>query len=749
MSILTETEEIYIENLFQDLLHACTFVRSDEDRNLIRRAFDLSYEAHRDMRRKSGEPYIIHPICVARIVFEEVGLGITSVVAALLHDVVEDNPDYTIDFIRNQFGQKVGMIVDGLTKISDVHDSNASMQAENFRKMLLTISDDIRVILIKLADRLHNMRTLDSLPPDKQIKLASETIYLYAPLAHRLGLYPIKQELEDLSLKYRHPKIYTDIVNLLKDSEEKRNKSIEEFMVPIREKLIENGYQFEMTGRSKSIYSIYHKMQNKGVPFEEIFDISAVRIVFEPELDVPEKKQCWNIYALITDIYTPRHDRIRDWVSTPKANGYESLHITVMGVDGKWSEVQIRTRRMDEIAEKGFAAHWKYKGIDSSESELDKWLRQIKESLQASNSDAVEFVDDFKMNLFAQEIQVFTPKGQIKTLPQKAIALDFAYEIHSEIGNKAIAAKINHKLTPLNHELSSGDQVEIITSDKKQTQREWLDKVTTAKAKTSIKQNIRLENKNRVELGKAIFEEKLKKNNLTPNSRVMRKLLEAYKIQSKDELYSKIGANLISLDDLPKILRRNTQNKWIRYWRLQLFGPKARQTSKRSGVKNPGISAETSKKELDESKLNYEIAKCCNPIPGDDVIGCLNQPSDTVLIHKLRCSNAVKQTASHGEQTVPVKWTSHKIFSSLAKIAIQGIDRPDIYLQIVTKITEELNVNIRTFNISSHDGIFEGTIDLYVHDTIDLENLMKSLKSLKGVESVKRLEISEQMREEV
>jgi len=749
MSVLTETEEIAIQNQFQELLHVCTFIRSDEDRNLIRKAFDVAYAAHCNMRRKAGEPYIIHPMCVARIVVEETGLGTTSVISALLHDVVEDNPEYTLDFIRNQFGPRVATIVDGLTKIADVFDSNSSLQAENFRKMLLTISDDVRVIVIKLADRLHNMRTLDALSPEKQIKIASETVYLYAPLAHRLGFYSIKQELEDLSLKYRHPKIYLDIVNLLKDSEEKRNKSVEEFMIPIRKKLIENGYQFEMTGRSKSIYSIYYKMQHKGVPFEEIYDLSAIRIVFEPDPDVTEKKQCWSIYALITDIYTPRHDRIRDWVSTPKTNGYESLHITVMGNDGKWVEVQIRTRRMDEIAEKGFAAHWKYKGVASSESELDKWLRKIKDSLQNPDANAIEFIDDFKMNLFANEIHVFTPKGQIKTLPQKATALDFAYEIHSQIGHKAIAAKVNHKLLPLNHELHSGDQVEIITSDKIRTQREWLDEVVTAKAKTSIKNNIKAENKNRVERGKTIFEEKLKTNNVTPNSRVMRKLLEAYDTHTKDELYSKIGADLITLDDLPKILKRNSKNKWIRYWQLQLFGPKSRPAPDRKQLINDGITVDPSTKIIDESKINHRIAKCCNPIPGDDVVGYLNPSNDIILIHKSRCPNAVKLTANRSDLIVPVKWTTFKMFSFLARIAVQGIDHSDIYLQIITRITEELNVNIRTFNMASHDGIFEGTIELYVHDTNDLDNLMKRLKAIKGVESVKRLEILDKSKEEV
>jgi GTP pyrophosphokinase len=754
MSVLTVAEDIAIQDQFQELLHiASSSIHSEADRNMIRKAFDLAHEAHSNMRRKSGEPYIIHPVCVARIVVEEIGLGATSITASLLHDVVEDT-DYTLEFIRKQFGPKVAMIVDGLTKISDVFDNNSSLQAENFRKMLLTISDDMRVILIKLADRLHNMRTLDALSPEKQIKIAGETIYLYAPMAHRLGLYSIKQELEDLSLKYRHPKIYSDIVHLLKDSEEKRNKTLEEFIVPLREKLLENDYQFEITGRVKSIYSIYYKMQHKGVPFEEIYDLSAVRIVFDPDPGVPEKKQCWNIYSLITDLYTPKHDRIRDWVSMPKANGYEALHITVMGNEGKWVEVQIRTRRMDDIAEKGFAAHWKYKGVASAESELDKFLRKVRESLKEPNANAMEFIDDFKMNLFSSEIHIFTPKGQIKTLPQKAIALDFAYDIHSEIGNRAIAAKVNHKLLPLNHELHSGDQVEIITSDRKRTQREWLEDVVTAKAKTSIKNNIKAENKNRLERGKAILEEELGKNNVTPNSRVMRKILDAYDVQTKDELYSKIGIGLLSLEDLPKILKKNTKNKWIRYWQLQLFGPKAKPTVKevQSSGNFPADSSLPSvvlKEDVDESKLNYRIAKCCNPIPGDDVIGYLRPGADLVLIHKSRCPNAVKILSNRGNLIVPVKWTTYKILSFLARIAVQGIDRPDIYLQITAKITEELNVNIRTFNMSSHDGIFEGTMELYVHDTADLENLMKQLKNLKGMESVKRLEILDQSKEEI
>jgi GTP pyrophosphokinase len=528
----------------------------------------------------------------------------------------------------------------------------------------------------------------------------------------------------------------------LKKNEAERNKSVEEFMAPIKKTLAENGYKFEITGRSKSIYSIYYKMQHKGVPFEQIYDLTAIRIIFDPELDTPEKKQCWNIYTLITDIYTPKHDRIRDWVSTPKANGYEALHITVMGPDGKWAEVQIRTRRMDDIAEKGFAAHWKYKGVAALESELDRWLRKIKESLEDSHPNALEFLDEFKMNLFASEIQVFTPKGQIKTLPQKATALDFAYEIHSEIGNTAIAAKVNHKLAPLNYELHSGDQVEIITSDKKRSQREWLDKVITAKARNVIRHNVSAETKNNIERGKAMLEEKLKNQNVTLNSRVVHKILNAFGNISKEELYSKIGADLLLLDDLPKILKRGSKNKWIRYWRLQLFGVKDRQTSGSDPSKADLTSNRVSSGNVDEQQLNYRIANCCNPIPGDDVIGCLDT-NDLVIIHKVRCPNAVRLTANRSDLIVPVKWTSYKVFSFLAKIALQGVYHQDIYPQIINTMTEKFNFTVRSINMQSHDGVFEGEIELYVRDKIDLEKLIDILKKLTGVEQVNRIETIE------
>jgi GTP pyrophosphokinase len=743
MSVLSAQDESAIREQFNEMLSSCPRIKDDEDRNMIIRAFELAHEAHKDMKRKSGEPYIIHPIAVARIASMEIGLGPTSIICALLHDVVEDT-DYTLEYIRANFGEKIASIVDGLTKISGVFDKNSSLQAENFRKMMLTMSEDVRVILIKLADRLHNMRTLDALPPHKQIKIAGETIYLYAPLAHRLGLYAIKTELEDLSLKYRHPKIYNEIIARLQDNEAARQKQIEEFSAPIRQKLLENNINFEISGRSKSVYSIYYKMQHKGVPFEEVYDLLAIRIVFEADEVLPEKTQCWKIYSLITDIYTPKPERIRDWVSTPKANGYEALHVTVMGPRGKWAEVQIRTRRMDEIAERGFAAHWKYKNANQ-ETELDKWLKNIREMLSNPNADALEFLDQFKMNLFTSEIHIFTPKGQIKTLPKSSTALDFAYEIHSHIGNSAIAAKVNHKLVPLNHVLTSGDQVEILTSDKKKSQREWLEFVVTAKAKTAINDSIKAESKNRIEQGKNILENKLAEIGLIPSSRIFKKLLPEYDVTSKDELYSKIGLGAISLNDLKKILKKNTKSKWIRYWELQLtkvnpFKEESEDVSPDTGKPIDPKDTFLLRENEDGTAANYRLAKCCNPIPGDDIVGHRSGIDEVIVIHKSRCPHAVKMVSAHANQLIQAKWATYKILSFLARISIRGIDRFGIYNQITTIITKELHVNIRAVNLASHDGIFEGTMDLYVHNAKDLNNLLEKLTSLKGVEQVVRVE---------
>lgn len=738
-------EDAYVESLYNDLIASCSKHVKVNDIELVRKAFDLAKESHKGVKRKSGEPYIIHPLAVAKIVTSEIGLGAISIACALLHDVVEDT-DYTLDDIRHLFGDKIASIIDGLTKIAGVFDNRSSLQAENFRKMLLTLSDDVRVILIKLADRLHNMRTLDSMPPNKQLKIAGETIYLYAPLAHRLGLYAIKTELEDLSLKYRHPKVYAEIVSKLQDNEIKRQQEINRFALPIIEKLEKHNIDFDINGRPKSIFSIWNKMQSKNIPFEEVYDLMAIRIIFKALNRETEKAQCWQIYSLITDIYTPKPDRIRDWISSPKANGYEALHITVMGPGGKWIEVQIRSERMDEIAERGFAAHWKYKGENTGESELDKWIKRIRNMLENPKSDALEFLDEFKMNLFSSEIMAFTPKGDLVSLPKYSTALDFAYEIHTEIGNKAIGAKINHKLVPLNYILSSGDQVEIITSNKQRIQKEWLSHVRTAKAKSSITNSLKAETKNRIDLGKKVLETKLKELNIHPSSRVFRKILPEYSVKNKDELYSKIGSGIIKLDDLKKVLKKNTKNKFVRYWGLQIAkttssskkstGTKVPKQKEKFNYKDPVIIRDDT--DLEENK--YKIAKCCNPIPGDNVIGYKNPKEDYIFIHKAKCPNAIKLMSSQGNYIIKVKWTSQKFLSSLAKLTVNGIDRIGIVSDITTVISEELDVNIRKIFIETHDGIFEGEIELYVHSVKDLNNLIMDISKIKGVESVKRKE---------
>lgn len=752
MNLQTEEEKQLIQERFDDLLKNCTRCNSAEDQALIHKAFNLANEAHKGVRRKSGEPYIIHPIAVAKIVTHEIGLGAKSIASALLHDVVEDT-DYTVEDIERLFGPKIASIIDGLTKISGVFDANSSLQAENFRKMLLTLADDIRVILIKLADRLHNMRTLDSLAPHKQMKIAGETIYLYAPLAHRLGLYSIKTELEDLSLKYRFPQVYEEIKVRIADSEKRRMQLINHFSLPIIKKLEENNIDFEITGRPKSIYSVWKKIQSKNVTFEDIYDLLAIRIIFNPYPHIPEKTQCWHIYSLVTDIYKPKPDRIRDWVSTPKANGYEALHCTVMGPNGQWVEVQIRTRRMDDIAERGFAAHWKYKEYDatSQENELDKWIKRIREMLENPQSNALEFLDEFKLNLFSSEIIVFTPKGETKTLPKGATALDFAYEIHSEIGNKAIGAKVNHKLVPLSHEINSGDQVEVITAATQKPSWESLNYATTAKAKLSIKAALKADTKNRIEKGRLLVEKKLAELGVPPSSRVFKKILPAYEVLSKDELYSKVGSNLISLDDLKKILQKNTKSKWIRYWGVQFsINPLRKKEVEvesdiedenqpsqdhKIDVKAPYILRETQ----DEDSLSYIVAKCCNPIPGDEVVGFIT-PEENVIIHKSTCVEAIRLMSQHGDKIVSAKWTTHKVLSFLARIEVRGMDRIGILSELIKVISDELRVNIRKLHIESHDGIFESYIDLYVHNINDLNNLSMNVMKIKGIDTVKRVE---------
>jgi len=741
--IFDEEDIKHIQSEYDSLVNNLLRCNKPGDRELIEKAFRVANEAHWNMRRKSGEPYIIHPICVAKIVNQEIGLGAKSIATSLLHDVVEDT-DYSIENINKDFGPKIASLIDGLTKISGTYDKggSSSMQAENFRRMLLTLSDDLRVILIKIADRLHNMRTLDSMPENKKMKVAGETIFLYAPLANRLGLYAIKSELEDLSFKYRQPVIYGEISSRFRHGEKKYYSLINKFSLPVINRLKEEGLNFDISGRPKSIFSIWKKMQSKNVPFEEIYDVLAVRIVFEPVQGIPEKTTCWNIYSIITDTYLPKPDRLRDWVSRPKPNGYEALHVTVMGPEGKWVEVQIRSKRMDEIAEKGYAAHYKYKGDNTPETELDKWIKQIRMMLENPHEDPIEFLDEFKLNLFSSEIMVFTPKGTLVSLPKGASALDFAYEIHTAIGNKAIGAKINFKLNPVNSILMSGDQVEIITSDIGKPEKEWLSFVRTSKAKEAIKNALKTESTNRIQKGKEILEAKLEELGLSPNTEIVRKIMLSCDVLNKDELYSGIELGTISLDNLKKIIKKNPAKNVIKYWELKLLGGK--KENKEAEEKVPAIKIDPSspfllRENIENAEQSYEIAKCCNPIPGDEVLG-YRSPEGTIIIHKPRCPVAIRIMSNEGNRIIPVRWAIHKLVSFLARISMNGVDRIGMVNDITNIISAELKVNMTRINISVKDGIFEGTIDLFVHHTQDLNNLILKISNVRGIDNIKRVE---------
>jgi len=740
MDYSAEDEKI-IKEKWDDLLYSCIKIcKRDEDWEFIKRAFFLAKEAHAGVRRKSGEPYLLHPIAVAKIVIEEIGLGVKSVVAALLHDVVEDT-EYTVDDMERIFGPKIASMVDGLTKMSGVFNADTSEQAEYFRKVLLTLSDDVRVILIKIADRLHNMRTLGSMPLNKQIKITSETIYLFAPLAYRLGLYAIKSELEDLCLKYRFPERYEEIYRKLNETESSRQEFINRFNAPIIEALERDGINFEIECRVKSIYSIWMKMQRKQIPFEEIYDLFAIRIVFKPLPFPSEKTQCYQIYSTITDIYTPKPDRLRDWINTPKANGYEALHSTVMSPDGVWVEVQIRTQRMDEIAERGVAAHWKYKQatITQSEDELDKWLKKIRDALNSPTENAVDFLDNFKLSLYTSEIVVFTPKGDSRRLPYGATALDFAYDIHTNVGNKAIGAKINHKLEPITAQISSGDQIEIITADNARPKAEWLELVTTSKAKQSIKNFLKREQQNNIERGMQMLAERLSQFNINLSGRVLRKLIPAYECRNKDEFYSKIGAGIISLDNLEKHLKVNATSKILKFWTL--FIPKKRNDPDSDELPDESRGVDRLPESHPESAPpEFEIAECCKPIPGDKVIGFRDPESGKIIVHKAVCEELDRLAAQYGKYIVKdeIKWSHHKAISYLSTIELRGIDRKGILLDVATVVSANFSVNIREISIQSHDGIFEGILSLYVKDTESLGVILENLRKIKGMESVKR-----------
>ena len=735
----TPEDERLIKEKWEELLQSCTKIcKNDEDWEFIKRAFFLAKEAHGGVRRRSGEPYLLHPIAVAKIVVDEIGLGVKSVVAALLHDVVEDT-EYTVEDMERIFGPKIAKMVDGLTKMSGVFNADTSEQAEYFRKVLLTLSDDVRVILIKIADRLHNMRTLGSMPTNKQIKITGETLYLFAPLAYRLGLYTIKSELEDLCMKYRFPVQYAELSEKLKATEEQREAFISKFNAPIIEALKRDHINFEISGRVKSLYSIWSKMQRKQIPFEEVYDLFAIRIVFQPLPFPSEKTQCWQIFSTITDIYTPKPDRLRDWISMPKANGYEALHSTVMGPDGVWVEVQIRTQRMEEIAERGFAAHWKYKNasLSNNEDELDRWLKKIRDALNGPTENAVDFLDNFKLSLYTSEIAVFTPKGEARKMPYGATALDFAYDIHSKIGNSAIGAKINHKIEPITTQINSGDQIEIITADNARPKAEWLDIVTTTKAKQAIKSFLKRERQNNIERGMKMLEERMQQLNTPLSGRVLRKIVPIYESNNKEELYSKIGAGIVDLKDLDKVLKVNATSKILKFWTLFI---NKKEDEEGDDAENPEPNSAKAEESATAGEPQFVMAECCKPIPGDKVVGYRDPKTGNIIVHKATCDELNRLATQFGRNIVKeeIKWSQHKAMSYLVTIELRGIDRMGILLDLAKVVSADFSINIREVGIHSHDGIFEGSISLYVKDAEGLQDVMTKLRKIKGIESVKR-----------
>ena len=735
----TPEDERLIKEKWEELLQSCTKIcKNDEDWEFIKRAFFLAKEAHGGVRRRSGEPYLLHPIAVAKIVVDEIGLGVKSVVAALLHDVVEDT-EYTVEDMERIFGPKIAKMVDGLTKMSGVFNADTSEQAEYFRKVLLTLSDDVRVILIKIADRLHNMRTLGSMPTNKQIKITGETLYLFAPLAYRLGLYTIKSELEDLCMKYRFPVQYAELSEKLKATEEQREAFISKFNAPIIEALKRDHINFEISGRVKSLDSIWSKMQRKQIPFEEVYDLFAIRIVFQPLPFPSEKTQCWQIFSTITDIYTPKPDRLRDWISMPKANGYEALHSTVMGPDGVWVEVQIRTQRMEEIAERGFAAHWKYKNasLSNNEDELDRWLKKIRDALNGPTENAVDFLDNFKLSLYTSEIAVFTPKGEARKMPYGATALDFAYDIHSKIGNSAIGAKINHKIEPITTQINSGDQIEIITADNARPKAEWLDIVTTTKAKQAIKSFLKRERQNNIERGMKMLEERMQQLNTPLSGRVLRKIVPIYESNNKEELYSKIGAGIVDLKDLDKVLKVNATSKILKFWTLFI---NKKEDEEGDDAENPEPNSAKAEESATAGEPQFVMAECCKPIPGDSVVGYKDPASHRIIVHKSNCKELDRLAAQFGRNILKdeIKWSQHKAMSYLSTIELRGIDRTGILLDLAKTVSEDFSINIRQINIQTHDNIFEGTISLYVKDAEGLHAIMDKIRKIKGIDTVKR-----------
>jgi len=727
-------EKREIINRYRRLLRKAKPVLKEGDAKLIKRAFTIAMEAHKNMRRKSGEPYIFHPLSVAEICVEEIGLGTTSIVSALLHDVVEDT-DIQLSDIERTFGKKITKIVDGLTKIRGVFEYGTSAQAENFRKMLFTLSEDVRVILIKLADRLHNMRTLDSMPRNKQLRVSSETIYLYAPLAHRLGLNAIKTELEDLYLRFTDYPTYRDIANKIDETKTSRNRFIKQFVQPIKDELDLLKVECEIKSRPKSIFSIFNKMRKQNIPFEEVYDLFAIRVIIDTPVD-QEKNFCWQVYSIVTDYYTPNPDRLRDWISTPKGNGYESLHTTVMAKNGQWVEVQIRTKRMDEIAEKGYAAHWKYKDNTAKyESNLEKWLVRVRETLEKQDLTALEFVDDFRGNLFNEEVFVFTPKGELKTLPKGASALDFAFEIHTDIGAKCIGAKVNQKLVPINHVLKNGDQIEILTSSKQKPNEDWLRFVISPKAKAKIKDLLKEDRRKVAEDGKEILLRKLRQMKLDANSQLFEQMRDYFKVSSQLELLYKFGKNIITVNDLKKFQEYKPTHSARNQSQVETPGVNEIEEQ----IKSKGRQEDTLLIGEDMDVVEYKLAKCCTPIPGDEVFGFVTV-SEGIKIHRTNCPNAPELLANHGNRVIKAKWTSQHEVAFLTGLKVVGTDRVGLINDVSKVISEELKVNMSSLSFRTDPGIFNGEIMLYVNDTRHLETLISKLEKVEGVEQVSRFD---------
>lgn len=740
---LTKSEDQrLILNAYRTLLRACKPIIKKESLKDIRKAFQFAMDAHGNERRKSGEPYIIHPLEVATICAREIGLGTKSIISALLHDVVEDTPA-TLEEIEEKFGPKIAEIIDGLTKVSGIMGKSNSAQAENFKKILLTLSDDVRVILVKLADRLHNMRTLDALQHQKQLKIASETTFLFAPLAHRLGLHAIKSELEDLALKYTEPDVYQDILQKLESSKSQRSRLIKRFIAPIDERLRDLRINYTVKGRQKSIFSIYQKMKNQGIPFEKVYDVFAIRIIIKtaPSHEL-EKSDCWRAYSIVTDIYTPNPSRLRDWISTPKFNGYESLHTTVMGPIGRWFEVQIRTQRMDEVAEKGFAAHWKYKEGDNGQAGvgLEEWLTRIRELLENPESEALEFLDDFKLNLFSEEIFAFTPRGDLKTLPNGATALDFAFEIHSDVGAKCIGAKVNQKIVPLSQKLKNGDQVEIITARNQKPNEGWLTFVITAKAKSKIKSSLKEEKRKIASHGKEYLKLKVGGKKAELDNYLVPKLTKYFGCKSTIELYYQIGIEKIDKKNLGKAIKE------LEDQRAQNTQPIRRKKS------DPSKSEKNTKSDVllvgnNDIGMEYQFAKCCNPIPGDSIFGFITS-QEGIKIHRTNCSNGPSLMARYGYRILRAKWDIPEIEDDsyhAVGVKVIGIDSPGIISSVSQVISQELKVNMRSISFKAVDGAYYGSIILEMNDTSHLEQLIQKLENISGVEAVKRYEVDEDL----